>query len=335
MRVVGATGSGVTSGSGGGGIPVNKSPCPASAWAARCSFTWVWKAWTSPSLKPGIVACLAVKYFLSLSWSAFNSVAARWASCLAALAAFFWSLVAAFSAAFVSLPSSSNNDSCLPVREFLASTAAFAASTCGLVSLSRSSSILRKASGLKPELTSVSIPGKVCWGLTSSSCFISDSIPSISLRRRVAASRSPRCSFISASLRLRSALTRKDSILPPAPPKALPATAPRTLASISLSNSLLPNTSGFSSINRSAVMLIASWAPSVKPSVPTPLNIPAVVLRKTPLSIPERSRSFSTTPIRVGPVNWRANVAGNIESRAADTEPKRSAVPGAKVPVSW
>ena len=125
------------------------------------------------------------------------------------------------------------------------------------------------------------------------------------------------------------------SVIPPTVPKPPPATAPRTLASMMRSNSLLPKMSGFSSMSRSAAILIDSCAPSVRPSVPSPLSSPVVPDRSTLGFIPDLSSSFLVTSALTGPEIFLAKAAGRTESRAAAAEPNSKAVPGAVSPVSW
>ena len=128
------------------------------------------------------------------------------------------------------------------------------------------------------------------------------------------------------------------SLTPPMPPPAVPnpppATAPLTLDSIMRSHSLLPNTSGFSSTNRSAAILIPSCAPSVTPSIPSPVASPAAPERSAPRFIPDLASRFCTTPSFKGPVIFDAKAAGSTASSPADKVLKSKAVPGAVSPVS-
>ena len=97
-------------------------------------------------------------------------------------------------------------------------------------------------------------------------------------------------------------------------------------------HSSLPQTSSLSCTNFSVAILIASCAPSVKPSPGTPLITPAVTDLASPASIPERSSIFSTMPWRAGPVMLRNNCAGSTESRPALTVDASNAAPGSKLP---
>ena len=118
-----------------------------------------------------------------------------------------------------------------------------------------------------------------------------------------------------------AAFSRAPCAAPATPPNRTEPAAPAIPASTTRWNSLLPHTSELSATNRSAAILIASCAPSVKPSVPTPIPM----LRREDLmmlgSAPDLSSTFSITFCLTGPVNLFNKYAGNAESSAADTEP--------------
>ena len=124
-------------------------------------------------------------------------------------------------------------------------------------------------------------------------------------------------------------------MLPPIVPNPPPATAPRTLLSMMRSHSLPPKRSGLSSISRSAAMLIASCAPSVMPSVPTPLAKPTVPERKILGFMPDLSKSFFAASALTGAEIFLAKATGRTESSAAAAAPNNKAVAGASSPVSW
>ena len=75
-------------------------------------------------------------------------------------------------------------------------------------------------------------------------------------------------------------------------------------------------------------MLIASCAPSVKPSLAALPGTCAITLRSNPGSIPERSRIFSTTPTLTGADIDLSRDAGSTESKPALTDPNNAATPG-------
>ena len=252
------------------------------------------------------------------SWLAFCSAASRWASCLAMLIARFWSAVAAFSASLVSSPSAPNILSCLPLSFCFAAFSASAITSSGCTSA---------------VYTPVSISGSCICGSRAWSSAISCSACAASCRSWAASSNRRSCSACSAATRCSCARSRRRCAAPPATPNPPPAIAPRTLASMMRSHSLLPKTSGLSSTNRSAAMLIASWAPSVSPSPATPVNKPAVVLRNRPRSMPDFSSTFSTIPAFSGPESCLDRVAGSIESSAAEPAPKSIDVPSSICPV--
>ena len=118
----------------------------------------------------------------------------------------------------------------------------------------------------------------------------------------------------------------------PAAPNAPPPTAPRTDDSIRRLNSVLPQTSGFSWTNFSAVMLIASCPASVTPSVAAPVTVAPTTFLANGDGIPDFSSNFSTTPaLTLGPICLKM-AAGKIESSAAETDPANAAAAGSICP---
>ena len=151
----------------------------------------------------------------------------------------------------------------------------------------------------------------------------------------VAASRAARCSRMSARRCLSWAPSLYRSTPPPTPPITPPPRPPCTADSMMRSQSFWPKASGWSFINRSAASLMPSCIPSVTPSPTVSLMTLEVMERSNPLSMPERSRIFSTIPTLRGPVMFLIRLAGRKLSSAAEAVPNNAAAAGASLPESW
>ena len=113
-----------------------------------------------------------------------------------------------------------------------------------------------------------------------------------------------------------------------AAPNAPPAILPRILDSNMRFQPSELNNPAFLLIKFSAFKLIASCAPSVKPSSAIDSGIAAVILRSKLGSMPDFSNTFSTKPILAGLVNLFMIAAGNAESNAELTELNNKAALG-------
>ena len=113
-----------------------------------------------------------------------------------------------------------------------------------------------------------------------------------------------------------------------------PATAPRTADSITLSQSSLSKYCEFPATKFSALILIASWAPSVKASAPEPLAMPVNTDLVIPGRVPDLFNILAANADFSNGVIFLRTAEGNTESKAAAAAPNKTAVPVASSPVS-